>query len=104
MVKSGEAQWRDLFQKMAQVMREVCASRKVMADAEAHRIVANLARAAGLDDLNYELRLLADRLAELSGVSGTGRGPGRLGVSSNTLVEQEKLQQAPIGGRLHLRL
>jgi hypothetical protein len=66
MARAGEREWRDLFGRMHMVLRAIHGNRRVMADAESYRILSGLCRAGDLEDLNHELKQLAERLVVLA--------------------------------------
>lgn len=108
--RTGEHEWRGLFRFLETVLRQIHANRRIMDDPVSRKHVMNIANAADLEELNFELKVLAERLNRLANESGddasrpltgdpdpsTGAADGRVAAGG--------AGHPPTAGRRHLRL
>lgn len=97
----GQREWRELFRQMEQVLRQICGNARLMADPETQRIIQRMLAAPDMEALNFEFRLLADRLSEMAGVPKSTPGMTARSSDSQGLALCE---HRPANGRLRLRL
>lgn len=101
-LRRGAREWRELSRRIEQVLGLVHSSPRLMADREIDLIWRRMLVATDLEEFNFELRRLADRLGQIAGVPVSG---GRGMSSDRGSLHSEKIGgERPVNGRLRLRL
>ena len=97
----SEQQWSDLFRQIELILRQIFSNPRLVADPEIDRIGQRMLVAPDMEALNFELRLLAERLGEMLGTATGKASPARSADDSRGLVDSEQLRP---NGRMRLRL
>ncbi|MGJ0508133.1 MAG: hypothetical protein ACR652_13610 [Methylocystis sp.] len=96
----GARDWRTLFRKLSEAVRQLRALPAVESDSEARRLLVDIATAESLEDLECLTELLQFRLSQIGALETLTKGGGRVRQSSASAG----INEAESRQRLILRL